>query len=318
MSAVPVPPPGAHGGDAAAIARALRVNVGDLLDLSASLNPVAPDVSGVVARHLDALHRYPDTTVATAAMAEVLGVLPSQLLLTNGGAEAIALVAAEMGVGSVVSPEFSLYEHHLRQVVHDAPRWRSNPSSPLGLLADADEQAGVWDEAFYQLATGTWTRGDVANGAFVVGSLTKLFACPGFRVGYVMSEDEQAMDRLRMAQPRWSVNGLVCEALPSMLAGADLAAWSKAVAALRVQLVGVLTSAGFRCRPGVANWVLVEAPGLREHLIPHGVVIRDCASFGLPGIMRIAVPDAAGLERLEAALVAATAQHVRLSPQRGQ
>ena len=304
-AAVAVPGPGAHGGDAAAIARALRVEVGELLDLSASLNPVAPDVSVVVARHLDALHRYPDTTTATAAMAEVLGVLPSQLLLTNGGSEAIALVAAEMGEGAVVAPEFSLYERHLRHVVDDAPRWRSNPSSPLGLLADAGEKAGVWDEAFFQLATGTWTRGDVAHGAFVVGSLTKLFACPGLRAGYVMSEDEQAMDRLRMAQPRWSVNGLVCEALPSMLEGADLAAWSKAVATLRAQLVRVLTSSGLACRPGVANWVLAEAPGLRERLIPNGVVIRDCASFGLPGVMRIAVPDAAGLERLDNALLSA-------------
>ena len=307
MSADPVVPvvpgPGSHGGDAAAIARALRVEVSGLLDLSASLNPVAPDVAVVVARHLDALHRYPDTTVATAAMAEVLGVLPSQLLLTNGGSEAIALLAAEMGVGSVVAPEFSLYERHLPQVVDGAPRWRSNPSSPLGLLADADERAGVWDEAFYQLATGTWTRGDVACGSFVVGSLTKLFACPGLRMGYVMTEDEQAMDRLRRAQPRWSVNGLVCEALPSLLAGADLGGWSRAGAALRVRLVDVLTSSGLVCRPGVANWVLVEAPGLRERLIPHGVVIRDCASFGLPGVMRIAVPDAAGLERVERALV---------------
>ena len=302
MSVVSVPPPGAHGGDAAAIARALRVEVGELLDLSASLNPVAPDVSVVVARHLDALHRYPDATVATAAMAEVLGVLPSQLLLTNGGSEAIALVAAEMGEGAVVAPEFSLYERHLRKVVDDAPRWRSNPSSPLGLLAAANERAGVWDEAFYQLATGTWTRGDVAKGAFVVGSLTKLFSCPGLRVGYVMSEDEQAMERLRAAQPRWSVNGLVCEALPSVPGGADLTTWSRAVATLRSQLVHVLTAAELTCRPGVANWVLVESPELRERLIPHGVVIRDCASFGLPGVMRIAVPDAAGPERLEQAL----------------
>ena len=75
--------------------------------------------------------------------------------------------------------------------------------------------------------------------------------------------------------------------------------------ALRTQLVSVLTSAELASRPGVAKRVLVEGPGLRERLIPHGVVIRDCASFGLPGVMRIAVPDAAGLERLDNALLSA-------------
>jgi histidinol-phosphate/aromatic aminotransferase/cobyric acid decarboxylase-like protein len=32
------------------------------------------------------------------------------------------------------------------------------------------------------------------------------------------------------------------------------------------------------------------------------VVVRDCRSFGLPDHVRIAVPDGAGLERLDAAL----------------
>jgi len=60
-------------------------------------------------------------------------------------------------------------------------------TNPTGLLAGQSETAAVWDEAFYALATGSWTRGDVAAGATVVGSLTKLFACPGLRVGYVLA-----------------------------------------------------------------------------------------------------------------------------------
>ena len=298
-----VPPrPGVHGGDAAAIARALGIGADGLLDLSASMNPAAPDVTVLVGRHLDALHRYPDVAVATAAMAEVLGVAPSQLLLTNGGAEAIALLARQLRSGSVSDPEFSLYARHLDDVRADAPRWRSNPSSPLGLLAAAGEVAAVWDEAFYQLATGTWTRGDVTRGSFVVGSLTKLFACPGLRIGYVMSEDEDSMARLRAAQPMWSVNGLVCEVLPAMVAGADLDGWRRQAALLRSQLLHVLASAGLTYRPGAANWVLVDAPGLRDLLIPHGIVVRDCTSFGMPGVMRIAVPTADGLQRLSVAL----------------
>jgi histidinol-phosphate/aromatic aminotransferase/cobyric acid decarboxylase-like protein len=69
-----------------------------------------------------------------------------------------------------------------------------------------------------------------------------------------------------------------------------------------------LRSHGLEVRPSDANWVLVERGGLREALAPQGVVVRDCASFGLPGVARIAVPTAAGLVRLDEALAAATRQ----------
>ena len=265
---------------------------------------MAPDPLPVLAAHLDAVGRYPDVTRATAAMAEVLGASPSQVLLTNGGAEAIALVAAHFPVGSVAAPAFALYERHLARNSPDGPVWRTNPSSPLGVIADAADRAAVWDEAFYQLVAGRWTRGDAADGAIVIGSLTKLLACPGLRVGYVLARDEALIGRLAERQPRWSVNGLVCEALPALLETADLTGWQRRTAALRSELVALLTRHGYTCRPGVANWVLIDAPGLRERLIPHGVVIRDCASFGLAGVMRVAVTNADGLARLDAALAA--------------
>ena len=75
-------------------------------------------------------------------------------MLTNGGSEAIALVAAELGEGEVVDPEFSLYRRHLPVVRAGAGRWRSNPSNPLGELAGPSDVAAVWDEAFWPLATG--------------------------------------------------------------------------------------------------------------------------------------------------------------------
>ena len=64
----------------------------------------------------------------------------------------------------------------------------------------------------------------------------------------------------------------------------------------------VLQRHGLNPLPSDANWVLVKSPWLRELLAPHGVVVRDCTSFGLPGVMRIAVPDDDGLARLNAAL----------------
>ena len=296
MTDLPVPAPGSHGGDGARVAAALGVDPAAVLDLSASLCPVAPDPAPIVGRHLGSLRRYPDPAAAGSALAAAMGVEPDHLLLTNGGAEAIALLGSLVG-GRVDEPDFSLYPRG------GGPLWRSNPNNPLGTLAGPGEEAGVWDEAFWPLATGTWTRGDHLRGAPVVGSLTKLLACPGLRAGYVLCADAALMGRLRAAQPAWAVNGLVAAALPGWLEQVDLPAWAAATATLRGRLVALLRERGFEVRAGHGPWVLVPGAGdLRARLIPHAVVVRDCTSFGLPGTVRVAVPDDAGLATLAHAL----------------
>lgn len=291
-----------HGGGGAALAAALRIPTRDVLDLSASLNPLAPDPVPVVSRHLEALARYPDPAPATEAMAKALGVPTDRLVLTNGGSEAIALVAAELGSGWLREPEFSLYRRHLPSVAPEAPLWRSNPNNPTGELAAPGDEARVWDEAFWPLATGTWTRGDAGRGAFVLGSLTKLLACPGLRVGYVICPGREQAARVSARQPQWSLNALAACALEDMLAAVDLPRWARGIALLRAELVGVLASHGLRARASSANWVLVDAPGLGQALAERAVLVRDCTSFAMAGTVRIAVPGHAGLERLDSVL----------------
>jgi histidinol-phosphate/aromatic aminotransferase/cobyric acid decarboxylase-like protein len=297
-------PAGAHGGDGGRLAVALGIGPSQVLDLSASLNPVAPDPAPVLARHLEAVGRYPDPEPATEVLAAAIGVPATRVLLTNGGAEAIALVAAELGPGWVDEPDFSLYRRHLPALDRNGPRWRSNPHNPTGRLARRGERADVWDEAFWPLATGTWTRGDADRGAVVLGSLTKLLASPGLRVGYILvgPSGVDLLARLAARQPRWAVNGLVCAALPELLAPVDLVLWAKEGARLRDQLVATLEAHGLRPQPSDANWVLVDAPDLRDRLARHAILVRDCTSFGLPGTVRIAVPDDRGLDRLAEAL----------------
>ena len=319
MRALPLGP---HGGDGRLLAASYGLDPDSVLDLSVSLNPFAPPVGTVVARHVDAtLGRYADAidvAVATAAMADALGVDVGRVLLTNGGSEAIALVAAELGRGWVASPEFSLYERHLPVLDTSGPEFHSDPNNPTGALAPFGATAGVWDEAFYPLATGRWSRRSPSplrvvpeDPAVVVGSLTKVLACPGLRVGYVIAPADggealgypDLIGRVAGRQVRWSVSTLALVSLPDLLATVDLPAWSAAVAAARTELVGVLSGHGLAPRPSSANFVLVDgAPGLRDGLAPHGVIVRDCSSFGLPGSVRIAVPDADGLARLDAAL----------------
>jgi histidinol-phosphate/aromatic aminotransferase/cobyric acid decarboxylase-like protein len=151
----------------------------------------------------------------------------------------------------------------------------------------------------------------------VLGSLTKVLACPGLRIGYVVAPDDDGadlgvpglMERLARRQPAWSVGPLALAALPELLASADLPTWARALSAARRELVTVLGVYGLTPLASDANFVLVPgAPGLRAALAGQGVVVRDCASFGLPDHVRIAVPDGTGLARLDGALTRCATQ----------
>lgn len=296
-------PAGPHGGDGARIAALLGRSVADVIDLSASVNPFAPDVAAVVAAHAGEVARYPDPSAATVALAAAIGVDRERIVLTNGGAEAIALVAAELRSGSVVDPEFSLYRRHLTEVRADAGRWRSNPSNPLGELAAATDVAAVWDEAFWPLATGTWTRGDET--AWRLGSLTKLWACPGLRLGYVVAPDVDSARRIVARQPRWAVNALALGVVEPLLDETDLPGWARGVRHLREHLASALAACGWDVTATDANWVLVRsARPLRDDLAGQGIVVRDGTSFGLPGTFRVALPRPEQLNDVLAAFAA--------------
>lgn len=291
MTGAVVPRPGAHGGDGRRVAQALGLDPGSMLDLSQSLNPFAPDVATMVARNSTVLRWYPDPTEASRLLADAIGVDPGRLLLTNGGSEAIALVAGELGGRVHSEPEFALHPRG-----GFGPIWRSDPHSPSGRLAADDDEADVWDEAFFPLSTGQWSA---HRPGIVVGSLTKVFACPGLRLGYVIADD---VERFARRQPAWSVGSLAVAVMPQLLASCDLSAWSQSIARARRDLVEVFVDRGFPVDAGDAPWVLVQAAGLRERLAVHGIVVRDCASFGLSGVVRVAVADADGLARLVVAL----------------
>ena len=286
-----ISPAGLHGGDAAAVAESLGLDPASMLDLSQNLNPFAPDVEQLVREHAVAVRCYPSTDAAHRLLAEALDVDVNRLRLTNGGSEAIALVAREIGGGVARKPEFSLYPRG-----RDGPVWRSDPHSPGGSLAGAEVHADVWDEAFYPLATGRWSA---ARPGVTVGSLTKTFACPGLRLGYVIADDAE---RMTQNQQKWPIGSLALAVLPELLRQADLIGWHVRIAQQRATLAALLEAYGWPVRAADAPWVLVEADDLRTRLAPLGIVVRDCASFGMHGTFRIAVPNDDGLEAVALAL----------------
>jgi len=297
-----------HGGNTRDFSLARGLNPDEALDLSASLHPCAPNIADVLTDHLGSVRNYPDSRLATRYLADAIGVDPERLLLTNGGSEAIALVADVLGEGNIVAPEFSLYQRHLKRTVETAPRWRSNPNNPLGTLADPAEQAAVWDEAFYPIATGQFTRGDEQS--WRIGSLTKIWACAGLRLGYVVAPDAQSCRVLASRQPKWSVNGLALAIIEPMLEKTNLRVMKDQLEVLRTSLFLLLQEKGIAVQMTAANWLLVHnGATLYEHLAKRNIFMRNCASFGLENTYRIAVPAKTSIEEVKIALMDFEVEH---------
>ncbi len=108
-----------HGGNVFAIARSLGIPPEEIVDFSASINPLgpAPGVREAVAEAFDRLVHYPDTacTELREALAAQHGLSAGQLCVANGSTELIYLLPRLVGGkrALVVAPAFSEYEHAL-------------------------------------------------------------------------------------------------------------------------------------------------------------------------------------------------------------
>ena len=233
-----------------------------------------------------------------------MGVDPDRVLLTNGGAEAIALVAAELGPAGSTSPSSR----------STAATLGSRRRRPAGARTPTT-RPGCWPRRRQRRRVGRgllpaghrpWTRGDGRRrGRFA----DQAAACPGLRVGYVLVPPPRSSNRSPAAA------GLVGErpgagALPEMLATVHLPSWSARIADARLDLVAVLLDRGLVARPSDSPWLLVDLvdlvnpPRTLPDRLPggacprgcgprwpgEGVLVRDCTSFGMPTTVRIAVP----------------------------
>lgn len=299
-----------HGGQVFRAAQILGCSADSICDLSASLNPFAPDTSELLAQLSSHSRFYPDTESATGLLASAIGVEADRVVLTNGASEAIALVAQLFPHGQLEPPTFSLYSRHLKTTTATASlsdsdqkvmSWRCNPTSPLGRLYGTEIRSDIWDESFYPLATGSWSRPEQT--CWKIGSLTKLWACPGLRLGYVIAPSSADAYALKAIQPRWSVNSLALAAIGPLLEQTELEKWATQIRSERRKLVDDLESFGLKVTLTEANWVIVDADEqFIDRLFRHRVLVRDLTSFGLVGKARIAVGTEAERNQLLSAL----------------
>lgn len=282
-----------------------------------------------------------DAAPLRAAIAAHAGVDTSMVLPTPGATAAIHLLARLVQPGDTVAilgPTFGEYRVAARHVdarvvevnasppAFEAPialtpiavlGFVCTPNNPTGVVLSraAVEQVAarlggllVVDTAYAEFAHTGWNAVDMVRDGLriaVVRSLTKTHAIPGVRLGYVVAPPD-VIARLSGMQPAWALDAAAHAAAPVALA--EVAARRTDIDAMRVdreRLRATLRTLGCAVAPGEANFLLAEvgdARGIRIDLARRGYLVRDCASFGLPTWIRLAVPPSGALSGLEEAL----------------
>lgn len=146
----------------------------------------------------------------------------------------------------------------------------------------------ILDEAFMDFCEEASAKRFVVRGdsAIVLRSMTKFFGIPGLRLGYSISNTSLAESLKSMGGP-WSVNTLAQVAGIAALQDADHNRRTiEFVGQERHKLHKDLEQfAHFKVYPSSANFLLVEilegigARELKEQLVHHRILIRDCSSF---------------------------------------
>lgn len=313
-----------HGGNIFAVAREHGWDWRDVLDFSASINPLgpAPQVKQAITNAIDRINHYPDREPVRLAnaLAEAWKVHPDQILLGNGATELIFFLARTLAKEEVTlaAPVFSEFHRAFPQArladVRHPETWPTTgllvltrPANPTGWTLDLPALQSwlktarnpvLIDESFIEFS-GQPSAATLLNEhsqLIILRSLTKFYALPGLRIGGVIG-NPQSVPRWREGREPWQVNVLAEEAALAALADEEHAARTlHTVRTERRWLREQLSSfPGIEPFESDANFLYLRvscsAPRIAGHLLRHKILARDCTGWpGLPDqALRIAV-----------------------------
>jgi histidinol-phosphate/aromatic aminotransferase/cobyric acid decarboxylase-like protein len=194
------------------------------------------------------------------------------------------------------------------------------PNNPSGAHVSALEVAElaralpdthiVLDQSFLALSEHAHElRVRMPDNVLCVRSLTKDFALPGLRVGLLVAS-RALIERVESVRPSWSTSA---PAQAAIAAAAQQQAFVREsyeqMRADRDAITRLLQRHGCVALPSASVYQLIRVrvgsgAEFARRLLAHGVLVRDCASFGLPAFVRIASRPARDVAALEAALEA--------------
>ena len=191
-----------------------------------------------------------------------------------------------------------------------------NPNNPTGTLIPL-ETIAAWTQAHPQtlfvvdeayLAFAATARSALTIGAdniLVLRSMTKDYALAGLRLGYAVGHAE-VIAALARVRPPWSVNSMAQAAGVAALADEEHLRRSLGkLARAKEPLLAGLRTLGLTPLPSAVHFFLLpvgDGAAFRHALLRRKVLVRDCASFGLPGHVRIATRRPEENTRLLAAI----------------
>ena len=291
------------------------------------------ELDAYLCTRMDAIRSYPEPSAASLEMmiAHDCGIDPDEVLVTSGAVDAIYLIAQAYrheGTSHVMQPTFREYEDACRVFAYQESEdgalcWLCNPNNPTGdvmavedVLALAERHCLLIVDQSYE----DYTMASLLQPADVVGrddiillhSMTKRYAVPGLRLGYVTASSS-VISRLREQYRPWAINALSLEAGKWLVqrgetAIADLASYLAETQRLRHMLNNI---EGIEAQPTQTNFFLctirqATAAALKEYLVrEHGILIRDASNFtGLtPHHFRIATQSPAENDALATAIL---------------
>ncbi|MCC7077541.1 MAG: histidinol-phosphate transaminase [Acidimicrobiia bacterium] len=198
-----------------------------------------------------------------------------------------------------------------------------NPNNPTGLpedtaavevAADDPDRLVVVDEAYAEFApTSMLDLAGQRDNVVIVRTLSKAWAIPACRVGYLIASSELVMS-LEAAELPYHVSALTQEAGRLALAyEPDMRERVSAVVRERERVLAAVSAlAGVDVWPSVANFLLIRPHGDTESvwqgLLERGVLVRNFAARAdLPGCLRVTVGNEEENNAFLAALGAALA-----------
>jgi histidinol-phosphate aminotransferase len=177
-----------------------------------------------------------------------------------------------------------------------------NPNNPTGQVISLDV-LGQWSDQFPEtlfivdeayLAFVEEMRSTISlkrKNILVLRSMTKDYAIAGLRLGYAVGESK-LIDAMKNFRPAWNVNALAQAAGLAALQSEDyLSETFTKLRSDKESLVTGLQELSFESVASHTNYFLLPVGNgsqFREALLQQGMIVRDCASFGLPSYVRIA------------------------------
>ncbi|MBN1189246.1 MAG: histidinol-phosphate aminotransferase family protein [Dehalococcoidales bacterium] len=200
-----------------------------------------------------------------------------------------------------------------------------NPNNPTGLYLDRTRIGTVLkackgsllvlDEAYVSFAEEQWSSLDLVNQGHVIilRSMTKDYALAGLRLGYLLASEE-IVRSLRRVCPPWNVNAAAQQAgLAALDDSGYLERSRQKILRSKRYLISKMSKLGFSTEPSQANFFLVKTGcgrQFRSALLRQGILVRDCASFGLPEHVRIAPRTMAECKRFINAVSTITMKNI--------